>query len=70
MKYTHITLDMGAPEKYYKALWINLHQFKDVIIYLEDFHVFMHFFIAVENFLVTVALKSLYIRQECVQWVE
>ena len=44
MKYTHITLDVGAAEKHYKAIWINPDEFKDVIIYLADFHDFMQFF--------------------------
>ena len=54
MKYTHITINVGATEKYYKAIWINPDEFKDVIIYLA-------------NFLVTVGLKRFYIRQECGQ---
>ena len=44
MKYTHITVDAGAAEKYYKTIWINSDEFKDVIKYLGDFHDFMHFF--------------------------
>ena len=44
MKYTHITVDVGAAEKYYKAIWINSDELKKVIIYLGDFHDFMHFF--------------------------
>ena len=32
MKYTHITLDVGAAEKHYKAIWINPDEFKDVMI--------------------------------------
>ena len=43
MKYTHITVDVGAAEKHYKAIWINPYEFKDVIKYLRDFHAFMHF---------------------------
>ena len=70
MKYTHITVDVGAAEKYYKAIWINSDELKDVIIYLGDLHDFMHFLVIVENLLVTVDLKRFYIRKECVQWVE
>ena len=45
MKYTHITLDVGAAEKHYKAIWINPDEFKDVIIYLRNIlHDFVHFF--------------------------
>ena len=55
MKYTHITVDVGAAEKYYKTIWINSDEFKDVIKYLGDFHDFMHFFLViVENLLVAV----------------
>ena len=32
MNYTHITLDVGAAEKHYKAIWINPDEFKDVMI--------------------------------------
>ena len=70
MKYTHITVDVGAAEKYYTAIWINSDELKDVIIYLGDLHDFMHFLVIVENLLVTVDLKRFYIRKECVQWVE
>ena len=44
MKYTHITVNVGAAEKCYKTICINLDEFKDVILYLGDFHDFMHFF--------------------------
>ena len=57
MKYTHITVDVGAAEKYYKAIWINSDELKDVIIYLGDFHDFMLFLVTVENLLVAVDLK-------------
>ena len=30
MKYTHITLDVGAAEKHYKAIWINSDEFKSL----------------------------------------
>ena len=63
MKYTHITVNVGAAEKYYKAICINPDEFKDVILNLG-------IFISVENFLLTVGLNRCYIRQECVQWVE
>ena len=44
MKYTHITVDVGAAEKYYEVIWNNPDKFKDVIIHLGDFHAFIHFF--------------------------
>ena len=31
MKYTHITVDVGAAKKYYETIWINSDEFKDVI---------------------------------------
>ena len=43
MKYTHITVNVGAAEKYYKAICINPDEFKDFIFCLGDFHDFMHF---------------------------
>ena len=45
MKYTHITVNVGAAEKCYKAICINPDEFKDVILYLGDFHDFMHFLV-------------------------
>ena len=44
MKCRHITVDVGAAEKYYKVIWNNPDEFEDVIIHLGDFHAFMHFF--------------------------
>ena len=41
MTYTHITVNVGAAEIYYKTICINPDEFKDVILYLGDF---MHFF--------------------------
>ena len=35
-------VDAGAAEKYYKVIWNNPDEFKDVIIHLGDFHAFMH----------------------------
>ena len=35
MKYTHVRVDMGAAEKYYKAIWINSNEnpfFQDNLI--------------------------------------
>ena len=45
MKYTHITVNVGAAEKCYKAICINPDEFKDVILYLGDFHDFMQFLV-------------------------
>ena len=43
MKYTHITLDVGAAEKH-KTIWINPDEFKDVIYLGNILDDFMHFF--------------------------
>ena len=51
MKYTHITVNVGAEEKCYKAICINPDEFKDIILYLGDFHDFMHFFSNCKKFL-------------------
>ena len=46
MKYTHITLDVGAAEKHFKAIWINPDEFMDLIVYLRNIlHDFMHFLV-------------------------
>ena len=37
MTYTHITVNVGAAEIYYKTICINPDEFKDVILYLGDF---------------------------------
>ena len=39
MKYTYITVNVGAAEKYYKAIYINPDECKDVILHLRDFHI-------------------------------
>ena len=44
MKYTRITVDVSAAEKYNKVIWNNSDEFKDVIIHLGDFHAFMLLF--------------------------
>ena len=44
MKYRHITVNVGAAENYYEDNYINPDEFKDVILYIGDFHDFMHFF--------------------------
>ena len=44
MEHIHITVDVGAAEKYHKVIWNNPDEFKDVIIHLGDIHTFMHLF--------------------------
>ena len=39
MKYTDIMVNVDAAEKYYKAICINPDEFKDVILYLGNFHI-------------------------------
>ena len=49
MKYTHITFDVGASEKYFNVIWNNPDEFKDVILHLGDLHASMHFFPCISN---------------------
>ena len=44
MKYMYITVDVGIAEKQCKVIQNNTDEFKDVIIHLGDFHVFILFF--------------------------
>ena len=39
MKYTYIMVNVGAAEKYYKAICINPDEFKNVILYLGYFRI-------------------------------
>ena len=54
----------------YQVTWNNPDEFKDVIIHLGIFMLSCFLLVTVENLLLTVGLKRLYTRQECVQWVE
>ena len=52
-------------EKYYKAIWINP-EFRDVIIYLRDFHDFMHFFSNCGKFVSNSGVEEiLYLTRMC-----
>ena len=51
MTYTHTTVNEGAAEKYYKTICIKPDEFKEVILYLEDFSDFTHFFSTCGKFL-------------------
>ena len=44
MKHTQIKVDVGAAEKYYKVIWNNPDEFKDVIITSPGFSSFHTFF--------------------------
>ena len=44
MKFTHVTADGGAAEKFYQVVWNNPVEFKNVIIHLGDFHGMMEHF--------------------------
>ena len=44
MKYTHITVDAGAAQKFFHVNWNNPEEFRNVIIHLGDFHSMMGFF--------------------------
>ena len=61
---------MGGADKYYRVTWINPDEFRDVIIQPGDFMLSCIFLVTVKNLLLTVSLRRLYIKQECVQWVE
>ena len=50
MKYTHITLDVGAAIKPYHVIWNNPNLWSDIIIYLGDFHAIMAYFGAIGTF--------------------
>ena len=70
MKYTGIAVDVGTEEKYYKAIWNNPDEFKMPLYISGIFMLSCIFLVIVENLLLSVALKTFYIGQECVQWVE
>ena len=59
MLYTHITVDIGAAEKYYKVIWNNLEKFNKVIIHLGDFHGMMHFFGNVGKFVCSSGFQDI-----------
>ena len=66
MKYMHITVIVEAAEKCYKAICIIPDEFKDVILYLKDFHDFMHFFSNCGKFLSNSMLEeNLYHTRMC-----
>ena len=50
MKYTHITLDVGAAIKAYHVIWNNPNLWSDVIIHLGDFHAINAYFGAIGTF--------------------
>ena len=59
MKYIHITVDIGAAEKYYRVLWNNQIEFKDVIIHLGDFHAMLHFFGNIGKFVTSSGFQDI-----------
>ena len=59
MKHTHITVDVGAAEKYYKVIWNNPDEFKDVVIRLANFHFFMHFYINCGKFVTNSGFEEI-----------
>ena len=50
MKYTHITLDVGAAIKAYHVIWNNPNLWSDIIIHLGDFHAINAYFGAIGTF--------------------
>lgn len=51
MKYTHITLDVGAAIKAFQVVWNNTQAWSDTIIHLGDFHAIMAFFRIIGSFI-------------------
>ena len=50
MKYTHITLDVGAAINAYHVIWNNPNLWSDIIIHLGDFHAINAYFGAIGTF--------------------
>ena len=50
MKYTHITLDVGAAIKAFHVAWNDKTRWSNIIIHLGDFHAFMAFFGSIGKF--------------------
>ena len=50
MKYTYITLDVGAAIKAYHVIWNNPNLWSDIIIHLGDFHAINAYFGAIGTF--------------------
>ena len=50
MKYTHITLDIGAAIKAYHVIWNDPNLWSDIIIHLGDFHAMNAYFGAIGTF--------------------
>ena len=70
MQYTHITLDVGAAEKHYKAIWINPDEFKSLyILEIYQLHDFVHFFSNYGKFLNNGGFEGV-ISGKNVLWVE
>ena len=44
MKYTHITLDVGAAIKAFHVVWNNKNRWSNIVIHLGDFYAFIAFF--------------------------
>ena len=59
MKNAHITVDVGAAEKYYKVIWNNPDEFTDVIIHLRVVHAFMHFFSNCGKYVINSGFKEI-----------
>ena len=50
MKYSYITLDVGAAIKVYHVIWNNPNLWSDIIIQLGDFHAIIVYFEAIGRF--------------------
>ena len=59
MRYTHITLDVGAAIKAFHVVWNDKDQWNDIIIHLGDFHAFIAFFGSIEKFVTGSGLEEI-----------
>ena len=59
MKYTHITLDVGAPIKAYYVIWNNPNLCSDIIIHLGYFHAINAYFGAIGTFVSGSGFKDI-----------
>ena len=50
MRYTHITLDVGAAIKAFHVVWNDKDRWSNIIIHLGDFHAFMALFGSIRKF--------------------
>ena len=57
MRYTHITLDVGAAIKAFHVIWNDKDRWSNIIIKLGDFHPFMAFFGGIGKFVTDIGFE-------------